>query len=162
MPEETIQGLWAYSTLVDMKLLIISILILINLISPVLSAQQLADKISYITVASNITIDTIHSFQADNKKDALIKQSLRDGITLGVSEILKRIIHEERPDSSDNKAFPSEHSMFSCVSIGHSRSASFEIPISFATMDGRVLAKKHYWHDTLSGCGIGLLVGLIR
>ena len=126
--------------------------------------SSIANKISYITVGANLTLDTIHSLKSEDKKRALIKQGIRDGITITTSELLKRAIHKNRPDNSDSKSFPSEHSALSCVSISYkdNRRIAIEFPIAFGTMSGRVLAMKHDWIDVLSGCAIGSLVGLIR
>jgi hypothetical protein len=146
----------------------ILIIVLVVLFPSLLSAQtkeeETWNKVSWITVGINITFDTVHSFKADDRKEAFTKQAIRTGIVFGSAELLKRIIHETRPDGSDNKSFPSEHSEFSCESIktDNGKKTFIEIPFAFITMLGRVNARKHYWHDTLAGCGIGLAIGLIR
>lgn len=140
------------------------LLILFLLIPCEAHAQSASDKISYITVFSNITLDTINSIRSESRTDAFKKQAIRTGLTIGVSELLKHFISEERPDRSDDKSFPSEHSALSCVSIDFSNGKrfSYELPIAISTMSGRVMAKKHHIHDVLIGCAIGSLFSFIR
>jgi hypothetical protein len=140
------------------------LLILLFLMPRVCEAQEPANTISYVSVAANIGLDTYHSWKSEDRLDAFRKQAIRTGIVFGASEILKRVIHETRPDGSDNMSWPSEHSAFSCVSInvGEGKRIAIEAPIAAVTMIGRVRANKHFWWDTLSGCGIGLAAGLIR
>lgn len=128
------------------------------------SNHKTADIISYVTVVSNLTLDTIHSYRSENRSDAFKNQAIRTSLTISISEIVKRIVHEARPDDSDNMSFPSEHTALSCVSVNVKEGKRFaiELPIAIGTAVGRVQAQKHFWWDVASGCGIGLLTGLIR
>jgi hypothetical protein len=142
------------------------ILLSLVLISSPVYAQddhQLINIISYVSVATSLTIDTINSLESTDKADAFKRQAIRTSITVGASELLKRIIHETRPDASDDMSWPSEHSALSCVSVnvGDGKKFALEFPIAFVTMLGRVQAHKHYWWDVLSGCGIGIAAGFI-
>lgn len=143
------------------------LLILLLLLLPATNshAQEAADIISWGTVISNVTVDTISAFRSDDKVQAFKTEGIRIGIVVGASEILKRIIHETRPDKSDNKSFPSEHSALACVAIDFNSDApklSVQISGAITTMIGRIKAQKHFWWDTLAGCGIGLAVSQIR
>lgn len=147
-----------------MRFVTLTVFILLLLSSPVKADEKVANIISYVTVGANLTLDTINSIRATDKSNAFKKQALRTSLTIGLSEVFKRIIHETRPDGSDEYSFPSEHTALSCVSVNvtHAKKFAVEFPIALGTAIGRVQANKHFWWDVLTGCGIGLATGLIR
>ena len=73
---------------------------------------------------------------------------------------LKFLIHEERPDGSNNRSFPSGHTAaaFSGATFIHKRYGIERaiVPYALAGFTGysRVYAKKHYWHDVVAGAAI--------
>lgn len=139
-----------------MKNIIISFIFTISFASPVhADSVSVANTISYITVGVNIGLDTVHSFKSEDRKKAFIKQGLRLGSTIGESELLKFLIHETRPDGSDSKSFPSEHTAISSSSQGWNY--KFGVTLTIGTASGRIVAKKHNWWDTLAGAGIGMM-----
>lgn len=138
-----------------MKLLIT--LLLLTISTPVYAGDdtKLPDVASYITVITNVTFDTIKSIRSDNRKDAFTMQGLRLGATIASSEVIKLIVHKMRPDGSDNKSFWSEHSAIAATSQGW----NFYVggSLTFATMAGRVEAKRHFPLDVTVGAGVGTL-----
>lgn len=85
----------------------------------------------------------------------------------GVTFALKELIHERRPDGSDNKSFPSGH-----TSISFAAAAALDkrygwhagLPaLAVASLVGfaRVEADKHYVQDVLAGAAIGGLSGFL-
>lgn len=83
------------------------------------------------------------------------------GVGFGTSELLKRAVHEGRPDRSNDRSFPSGH-----TSVSFAAAATLEkrygwqvgLPAqALAAFVGvaRVQARKHYWHDVLAGAAIG-------
>ena len=88
---------------------------------------------------------------------------LAEGVTYG----LKHTIHEERPDHSDNRSFPSGH-----TSLSFAAAASLEkrygwqvglpalVVASFVGV-GRVEAHKHHWYDAVTGAAIGGGAGFV-
>lgn len=81
--------------------------------------------------------------------------------------VLKELIHERRPDGSDNKSFPSGH-----TSVSFAAAANLEkrygwkagLPaLAVASFVGlaRVQADKHYVHDVVAGAAIGSVSGLL-
>ncbi|WP_277980221.1 phosphatase PAP2 family protein [Sphingomonas phyllosphaerae] len=85
----------------------------------------------------------------------------------GTTFVLKELIHERRPDGSDNKSFPSGH-----TSVSFAAAATLEkrygwkagLPaLGLASVVGlaRVQADKHYVHDVLAGAAIGSISGLL-
>ena len=85
----------------------------------------------------------------------------------GTTFALKELIHERRPDGSDDKSFPSGH-----TSVSFAAAATLEkrygwqagLPaLALASFVGlaRVQADKHYVHDVLAGAAIGSVSGLL-
>lgn len=118
--------------------------------------KKVYDIISYVSAGIQIGADTIHSITSNERKKEIKQQLIRDGITIGVSELLKRTVHKERPDGSDNMSFPSEHTSLTAASQGWN--FYIGIPLTGVTGFGRVKAKKHYILDVLVGASIGSLV----
>jgi membrane-associated phospholipid phosphatase len=84
--------------------------------------------------------------------------------TVGTAELLKRTVHEMRPDGSDNKSFPSGHTAvaFAAVRFMDTRYGEQMTPYTpwlyvAAGMTGvaRVEANKHHWRDVLAGGALG-------
>ena len=87
------------------------------------------------------------------------------GVAFGAKTLLKSVIHEERPDHSDNKSFPSGHAS---MAFAAARSLDKEfrhdniwIPIAgyaAATAIGveRITSNRHHWYDVVGGAAIGI------
>lgn len=85
--------------------------------------------------------------------------------TLAVSEGLKAVVHERRPDGSANDSFPSAHSALafaaaSYFDIRYGDENRTLVPVFYGaaalTAVGRVEAKKHYAGDVAAGALIGI------
>lgn len=87
------------------------------------------------------------------------------GATQGVTSVLKGVIHDDRPDHSDDNSFPSGH-----TSISFASAATLEkrygwklgLPahaVAIFVGVGRVEARKHHVHDVLVGAAIGESAG---
>ena len=85
----------------------------------------------------------------------------------GTTWVLKELVHERRPDRSDNRSFPSGH-----TSVSFAAAATLEkrygwragLPaLAVASFVGfaRVQADKHYVHDVLAGALIGGASGFL-
>lgn len=143
------------------EVILVSFLLLLisnNLKAQQTTAQHTNDIISYGTVYSNIALDTIHSFRSPDKKCAFISEGIKIGSTVLISEILKHFINEERPDGSDNKSFPSEHTAIAASTAGWS--IGFGLSLAIGTGVERVTANRHHWYDVLAGGAIGYGVNL--
>ena len=88
------------------------------------------------------------------------------GISFGTSEVLKRTIHEGRPDQSNQQSFPSGHTSFAFVSATIlSREYGYISPWitlgGYATAAGtemlRIHHNKHWMNDLYMGAGIGVM-----
>jgi len=82
-------------------------------------------------------------------------QGIKTGTNLGAAEAIKLLIHRIRPDMSDNKSFPSEHTELSAMGT----SIAVSIPLAAGTGYLRMAANKHFLTDTITGLGIGFLTG---
>jgi len=83
------------------------------------------------------------------------------GAAFAVTAALKETIHEERPDGSDNKSFPSGHTSASFAAAATlEKRYGWEIGLpahAVAAFVGvaRVEANKHFVHDVIAGAAIG-------
>lgn len=89
------------------------------------------------------------------------------GTASGVGLIGKNTIDAERPDGSDNKSFPSNHTAnaFASATTLHLR-YGWEVGLpayGIATLVGvgRVKADRHYWRDVAAGAALGMVSGWI-
>ena len=84
-------------------------------------------------------------------------------VNLVVTEGLKRIIHKDRPDGSDNRSFPSGHTStaFQAASFIHFRYGLRYAGPSYAAAVfmgySRMQARKHFATDVLVGAAIGAI-----
>lgn len=87
------------------------------------------------------------------------------GTASAVGLIGKNTIDAERPDGSDNKSFPSNHTAnaFASATTLHLR-YGWEVGLpayGIATLVGvgRVQAERHYWKDVAAGAALGIVSG---
>lgn len=85
-------------------------------------------------------------------------------VSFGAKSALKAVVHEERPDHSDNKSFPSGHASMAFAAARsidkEFRKESIWIPIAgyaAATAMGieRIASKRHHWYDVAAGAALG-------
>jgi membrane-associated phospholipid phosphatase len=123
------------------------------------TGEKVADIGSTVLVGVNIGADGIYSFKHHCGAGFIVKNVA----SIASAEMIKHIIPEDRPDHSDNKSFPSEHSWLAAANTGWSYKIGWTI--TFGTMGGRVLANKHHPHDTLlgalAGTGVQSIVSLL-
>lgn len=97
--------------------------------------------------------------------------ALQAAASLGAAEIttqgLKAIVHEERPDRSNNNSFPSGHTAlaFAAAATLHNRGGWQEAVPAYLVASfvgvARVEARKHHWYDVVAGAAIGETSGLL-
>lgn len=87
------------------------------------------------------------------------------GVGAGISFGLKSAVHEQRPDNSNNRSFPSGHATmaFASASTLHRR-YGWEVGLpayaaAALTGSARVAARKHHLHDVAAGAAIGVISG---
>jgi len=83
------------------------------------------------------------------------------GTAEGLSLLGKSVVHEQRPDHSDNNSFPSGHSTLAFASATTLyRRYGWEVGVpayaaATLTAYARVDARKHHWYDVVAGAAIG-------
>ena len=89
------------------------------------------------------------------------------GAAFGISYGLKDLVHERRPDKSDNKSFPSGHAAVSfaaAATLENRYGWTIGVPAfalaSFVSA-ARVEARKHHWYDVVAGGAIGTASGFL-
>jgi membrane-associated phospholipid phosphatase len=90
--------------------------------------------------------------------------ALSGASSVAASELLKSMVHSRRPDGSDNKGFPSEHTAVAFTAVSYldvrygQELAAWRVPLyGLASLTGvaRVQANKHHWADVLAGGVLG-------
>jgi membrane-associated phospholipid phosphatase len=114
-----------------------------------------ANIVSFFPVAASIGYDTYKSWHSSDRKRAFLMQGARAGIDIGVAELVKRMVHRNRPDNSDSKSFYSEHTELTAMGV----SWQVSIPLAAGAGYTRMAANKHYLTDVLVGLGAGFLTG---
>lgn len=94
-----------------------------------------------------------------------IAQGLKTaGASFLVAELLKSVVHETRPDGSDNRSFPSAQTAAAFAAAGYfdiryGQEYHGYVPVMYglAALTGyaRVKAKKHHAQDVIAGAAIG-------
>lgn len=80
--------------------------------------------------------------------------------SIAITEVLKRILREERPDSNDRDSFPSGHTTaaFAVATMEahyHPKEAWYWYGGAALIAESRVGLHRHYIHDVLAGAAIG-------
>lgn len=117
--------------------------------------RPIADWISTGLVVGQLATDTIVNLRSDQPKRALVHEACAVGLTIGLAELTKALVHRTRPDGSDRKSFYSEHTALATAAAGWR--FDIGIPIAFGAGYGRAAAAKHYWSDIAVGAGVGVL-----
>lgn len=115
-------------------------------------AARATDVAVFVPFALNLR----DAWNAPDRRHALTCAAVENGVAMGVTELVKRLVHRERPDGSDRLSFPSGHTAFAAVN-----SSGWRWAITANVAIGRQMAGKHYLTDTLGGFGIGWAAGRI-
>jgi excisionase family DNA binding protein len=138
----------------------VAVLFIMLLASPAhAQSTATANTASNVLVGTAIAADAVHSLRGPHRWQALGCQAVRLTATIGAAELLKRIIHKERPDGSDFKSFPSMHTGVAFASMGWRWQVG--LPLAIGTGSMRIAARKHDFVDVLAGASIGYLSPLV-
>lgn len=83
------------------------------------------------------------------------------GTAEGLAILGKAVVHERRPDNSDNNSFPSGHAALafaSATTMYRRYGWQTGVPayaLATLTAYARVDARKHHWYDVVAGAAIG-------
>lgn len=83
---------------------------------------------------------------------------------VGASELLKHVIHSERPNHADDQSFPSGHATtaFATASVAsyyHPDQSVLFYGLATAIAWSRVERNEHHFRDVLVGAALGLAIG---
>lgn len=147
----------------------IFLLVILLAISVGVRAQQrhsdgLDDVMQYVPYASVFALKACGVESRDDWKKLAVTTTVSWAATAGVGWILKHSIKEWRPDDSDQKSFPSGHSMiaFAGATALHKEFGKVSPWISvagygvatFVAVD-RVAKDRHHWYDVAAGAALG-------
>ena len=150
----------------------ISVLTLILLVSVGVRAQQrhfdgLDDVMQYVPYTSVLALKACGVESRDDWKKLAITTAASWVVTAGTGWVIKHTVKEWRPDESDQKSFPSGHTMiaFAGATALHKEFGKVSPWISvagygaatFVAVD-RVARDRHRWDDVAAGAGLGFLV----
>jgi membrane-associated phospholipid phosphatase len=97
-----------------------------------------------------------------NDWNGLAQMGVTTGATVGTAFALKYIVHEQRPDHSDNKSFPSDTAALAFAPANYLWDRyGWEWGVPAYLVAGfvgysRVQADKHHWWDVAASAGIAL------
>ena len=124
--------------------------------------ENISDVGVYTLVGSALIIPAVRS-DWDGARQAVYSMGAAEGVAI----LGKAVIHEERPDRSDNNSFPSGHSAVafaSATTIYRRYGWELGLPayaLATLTASARVAADKHHWYDVVAGAAIGAASGWI-
>lgn len=114
--------------------------------------QAIPQRISDAAVGVNLTLDAIHAFRATDHAERW-EFLCRTGLTAGLAEGLKLVLHRDRPDHSDRKSTPSEHTAFATAAAGYRPALGASLALTVAW--GRQAGGKHFASDVAFGAALG-------
>lgn len=119
------------------------------------SHRSLAQAISTAAVGVNLGAETWHAWHEPDRKHALICEAVRNGITIGAAEVVKRVTNRTRPDGSNDLSFYSEHTALASVNAGWRINVA--VPLAIGAGYFRAAAARHYLTDIAVGGAAGYL-----
>jgi membrane-associated phospholipid phosphatase len=125
-----------------------------------------ADSNSYKTISDVLALGLPAvaagiSFAQDDASGVL-QLAKSEAFTFATTEVLKRAIHETRPNGHDDRSFPSGHAAVAFAAAQYMQMKGgweFGVPAYLAASVvgySRVRADEHYWKDVLAGAALGI------
>ena len=123
------------------------------------------DVVQYVPYASVFALKACGVESRDDWTKLAVTTAASWVATAGAGWVLKHTVKEWRPDNSDQKSFPSGHSLiaFGGATALHKEFGKVSPWISvagysvatFVAVD-RVVRDRHHWYDVAAGAGIGI------
>jgi hypothetical protein len=118
---------------------------------PSANGRHVADVVSTGLVIVSIAMPCL---LLDRHWRCVGNQALQLGTGIATAELVKHVVHRERPNGRDRKSWLSEHSTIACVNDGLSRVWT----ICPAVMLLRIEADEHWASDTGGGLALAMLI----
>lgn len=125
-----------------------------------------ADNNSYKTIGDVLALGLPAvaagiSFAQDDAS-GVFQLAKSEAFTFATTEVLKRVVHETRPNGHDDQSFPSGHAAVAFAAAQYMQMKGgweYGIP-AYLTASvvaySRVRADEHYWKDVLAGAALGI------
>lgn len=132
------------------------------LVSSIVPAAAKSDTIEQVGQAIAIALPLAAGGISISKNDwtGLAQMTVATGATVGTAYGLKYIVHEERPDHSDNQSFPSDTAALAFAPanfLWQRYGWQYGLPAYLAAGFvgySRVEAKQHHWWDVAASAGM--------
>lgn len=85
-------------------------------------------------------------------------EAVQVGIAIGSAEIVKRLVHRERPGHQDNLSFFSEHTELACLGTVRSKTWALCPAVGYL----RMASDWHWSTDVATGAAVGALLTTVR
>lgn len=108
-------------------------------------------RITDALVGIQIGLAARDAWRAPDRSHAFGCLALENGVSLGATELLKRVTHRTRPNGEDDRSFPSGHTALATVNGAPGWRYGLTVGVGW----GRQAGGKHYATDVLAGAGIG-------
>lgn len=152
-----------------MKKIVICIILAISFTSFPSRAQYTREVanaetwMQYVPLALDLSIGFTQKKSEYQFPERLIKIATGYATEVILTQGLKHIVNEQRPDGSANNSFPSGHTAIAFLGAEFVRQdygwgygiGAYAIATTVGVM--RVVHQRHWWWDTVAGAGIGIL-----
>ena len=107
------------------------------------------------------------AWEKDDRRLGLAQLAAETVLTVGTVYALKNIVHEERPNGSDDKSFPSETTALAASGssfLWGRYGWEYGLPATAVTgfvAYSRIQARDHHWYDTVASLGISAAYGYV-
>lgn len=107
------------------------------------------------------------AWQKDDARLGWTELAAETLLTVGTSYGLKQVVHEERPNGSDDQSFPSDTTALAASGssfLWGRYGWQYGLPATLLTglvAYSRVQARDHHWYDTAASVGISAVYGFI-
>lgn len=125
------------------------------------SVRHTADVFSTVVAGATVGWAAWEASRSSDPKHALLTLSVREGITVGVSTAVKKLVGRTRPDGSDAQSFFSEHTAITATAICSIPDRKIGVGATVLVGAGRVFAWRHFLTDVLTGGLVGSVVGCL-
>lgn len=121
--------------------------------------------LQYAPIVTTYALKAAGAESASSWKRMTVNTAISFGLSCGTAYVLKHTVHDRRPDGSDNRAFPSGHTVIAFAgAVALDKEFRHLSPwisvvgyaVATATAIDRVRRDRHNWDDIAAGAAIGI------